>query len=499
MKFALDSKMARFVDKYTIEQMKVPSMVLMERASYAVAMKAAEVAVAFERRVRIAAVCGCGNNGADGIAAARILTWQGLPVDIIIAGNEEHASSEFIAQKEIAISSGMSFCNLSDISEYDIVVDAIFGTGLSRNIEGRYADIVEVINSANNYVISVDIPSGIDAATGRVLNRAVKADSTVTFGYHKMGMLLYPGREYSGEVTVADIGLCPLAVKEINPARYFIPEDIGGIPDRKTYSNKGTYLRTLVIAGSEDMSGAAYLSGAAAYRCGAGLVEILSHSANSEVLKKLLPEAIITSYDNTNAIEKLTQGAKRADIIILGPGLSVKPVARELVEYVLVNINKPLIIDADGLNIISNDIEMLKKHKSTVIITPHIGEMVRLTKKSKEEILSNLPVSAAGFAKENNVICVVKDAATVVAEPDNGVVYINTSGCGAMSKAGMGDVLTGVIAAMLSLGLEPFSAAAMGVYVHGLAGEYAAYETGEHSLLASDLLDKFGKIISTPK
>lgn len=496
MKFALDGTMSRFVDKYTIEQMKVPSLVLMERASYAVAMKVAEVAVAFGRNVRIAAVCGCGNNGADGIAMARILTWQGLPVDIIIAGNEEHATEEFITQKEIAVRSDMSFCNLSAISEYDILVDAIFGTGLSRNVEGRYADIVGAMNDGNNYIVSVDIPSGVDSATGGILNCAIKADSTVTFGYHKTGMLLYPGKEYSGEVTVADIGLCPLAVNEINPARYFIPEDVRRIPERKTYSNKGTYLRTLVIAGSEDMSGAAYLSGAAAYRCGVGLVEILSHKANSDVLKKLLPESIITSYDVNNAIDKLRAGMERADIIILGPGLSKSETAVNIVRYVLENTDKPLIIDADGLNIISDDVEMLKRNKATVIITPHIGEMMRLTGMGKDAILQNLPKTALDFARDNNVICVIKDAATVVTEPDTERVYINTSGCGAMSKAGMGDVLTGVIAAMMALGLEPFSAASMGVYVHGLAGECATAYRGEHSLLASDLLEEFGKILN---
>lgn len=496
MKFALDGSMAQYVDKYTIEQMKVPSLVLMERASYAVALKVAEVAVAFGRNVRIAVICGCGNNGADGIAVARILTWQGLPVDIIIAGNEEHATEEFITQKEIALRSDMSFCNLSKIPEYDILVDAIFGTGLSRDVEGRYADIINAMNAGNNYIVSVDIPSGVDSTTGRILSCAVKADSTITFGYHKMGMLLYPGREYSGEVTVADIGLCPFALNEINPARYFIPEDIKRIPERKAYSNKGTYLRTLVIAGSEDMSGAAYLSGAAAYRCGAGLVEILSHKVNAEVLKRLLPEAIITSYDENNAIDIVKDRIDRADIIILGPGLSMKETSVNIVRYVLDYTDKPLVIDADGLNIISNDIEMLKRSKATAIITPHIGEMMRLTGMSKDKILNNLCKTALDFAKDNKVVCVIKDAATVVAEPYTERVYINTSGCGAMSKAGMGDVLTGVIAAMMALGLEPFSAAAMGVYVHGFAGEYAAAEKGNHSVLASDLLEEFGKILT---
>lgn len=494
MKFALDGELSRFVDDYTIRQMGVPGLVLMERAALAVADKVAEIASDLKKDIRIGAVCGCGNNGADGIAAARILTWRGIRTDIIIAGNEEHATDEFKKQKEIAKNSNMSFSNLSDIAEYDILIDALFGTGLSRNIEGRYEEIIRTMNENDNYIISVDIPSGVDAGTGRILNIAVKADVTVTFGYYKTGMLLYPGKEYSGKVNVCDIGFCPDAIKEINPVRYFTRQDISEIPERKQYSNKGTYMRVLVIAGSEDMSGAAYLSGAAAYRCGVGLVEIFSHEKNSEILKKLLPEAIVSSYNEVNAVSLLQEKIQKADIIVLGPGLSTRPVAENMVKYILENAKIPLIIDADALNIISHNRELLKSCKTTAIITPHIGEMTRLTGLNKETILMNLTKAAADFAEEYGVVCVIKDAATVVAEPDKRV-YINTSGCSAMSKAGCGDVLTGVIAAMLALKTEPFFAASMGVYVHGLAGEYAVKNKSSHSMLASDLLDEFGKII----
>lgn len=488
MKYAVDSEISKFIDNYTIEKLGVPSMVLMERAALSVAGKVAEVAVNFNHEVKIVAVCGVGNNGADGIAAARILTWQGLKVDIVIVGDESKATPEFVKQKEIAEKSGMYFGNISTIGEYVIVIDAIFGVGLTRDVEGEYAKAVELINAGNSYVVSVDIPSGISASKGNICKVAVKADSTVTFGYHKVGMLLYPGKEYAGEVTVSDIGFSPMAVNEMNPAMYFVQEDIGRIPKRLEYSNKGTYLRALIIAGNEDMSGAAYLSGAAAYRCGVGLVEIFTHNNNTEVLKRNLPEAIVTGYDRDNVEVLLNEKLEKADVIILGPGLGTGDVSKKIVEIVLSCGNVPLIIDADGLNIIANNKAVLKTYPSTVIITPHIGEMARLTNMDKQEIVSDIIKTAKDFSDEYNVICVLKDAATIVSEPQTKRVYINNSGCGAMSKAGCGDVLTGVIAAMLALRLEPFSAAAMGVYIHGLAGEKATAGINEHSLMASDLI-----------
>ncbi|MBD5156404.1 MAG: NAD(P)H-hydrate dehydratase [Butyrivibrio sp.] len=495
MKYALDAAMSKKVDSYTINEMGVPSLVLMERAALAVASKVAEIAADFCRQVRICAVCGSGNNGADGVAAARILTWQGLPVDIIIAGDEKKGSPEFAAQVGIASNSGMTFCNISSIEEYDIVIDAVFGTGLSRGIEGAYADIINTINMCRSVTVSVDIPSGISADTGNVLGTAVRADATVTFGYNKQGLLLYPGREFAGEITVADIGFCPEAIRSLNPAMYFTAEDIDGIPVRSALANKGTYGRTLIIAGSESMSGAAYLAAAAAYKSGVGLAEVFTHSANCSVIRTLLPEAIVTGYEADNATELLEPLLKKANTVILGPGLSTDGTAVSIVKKVLTEANQPLIIDADALNIISSDTNILKSCRSTVIITPHIGEMMRLTGKDKNEILADTVGVAASFAKEYNVVCVLKNAATVVAEPDGKHrVYINNSGCAAMAKGGSGDVLTGVIAGMLALRIEPFSAASMGVYVHGLAGETAADDCGSHAVVASDILERLGKV-----
>lgn len=495
MKIALNSEMARFVDQYTIEEIGVPGVVLMEKAAMAVSEAVIKVIKEFNRNVRIAVVCGCGNNGADGIALSRILFWKGIKAEVIIVGDENKATSEFILQKTIAVNSQLVFGNISNIKEYDIIVDALFGTGLSRAITGKYADVINSINDSDSYVISVDIPSGINASDGKVLGVAVKAQMTVTFGYNKIGMLLFPGRLYADKVIVEDIGFYPFAVKDINPVKYLTDEDINEIPKRLDYSNKGTYSRTLIIAGSEDMSGAAYLSAAAAYRCGVGLVEIFSNENNAAILKTLLPEAIISGYNDENALDKLENKIKTADIIVLGPGLSTNRVAVDIVKFVLENTKTPIIIDADALNIISRNRSILKNSQSTVIITPHIGEMMRLADKSKEDILENLIFTATEFAKEYGVVCVLKDSATVIADMSGEEVYINTSGCSAMAKAGSGDVLTGVIAAMLALGLKAHRAAAMGVYIHGLAGENAVRNQSNHSMLASDMLNEFGEIL----
>ena len=497
MKFALDGEMSAKVDDYTINTMGVPSVVLMERAAYEVASKTAQIAMSFTRKVRICVVCGNGNNGADGVAVSRILTWQGLPVDIIMADVEGHHTKEMELQLNIATNSSIRFAHINDIPEYDIVIDALFGIGLSRDITGKYAQITGMINESRNVVISIDIPSGINAATGQIMGIAVRADATVTFGYNKIGMMLYPGKKYSGDITVADIGFCKDALLQINPAIYYIPEDIDGIPERIADSNKGTYGRTLVIAGSESMSGAAYMSAAAAYRTGSSYVEILSTENNCNILKTLLPEAVVTAYNSENFRDILINAVSRADTIILGPGLSTDAIAGQIVEITVEKAEVPVIIDADAINILAKNDDILKKHKSPVIITPHMGEAKRLSGLSIDELKADRVMAAREISDRYNIVCVLKDSSTVVA--CNNKVYINNSGCGAMSKAGMGDVLTGVIASMSALGYNIMTAATMGVYVHGLAGELAAEKMGEHSVVATDMLDVLGKVMEKRK
>lgn len=496
MKYALTAAMAREADRITMEEMGVPSAALMERAAEAVALKTGEIAAIFNRSVKIVSVCGCGNNGADAIAAARILSWQGLHVDIAVAGSEERASEEFIIQKNIALHSGMCFVNINDIPEYDIVIDGIFGTGFKGGIRKEYEKVISLINESKNVVVSVDVPSGTDATTGRIVNNAVKADATVTFGYVKTGLMQYPARMYAGEITVSDIGIYPWCMNRLNPPMYFTPEDLGKIPDRKPDANKGTYGRLLIIAGSRDMSGAAYMSALAAFRTGAGLVEIITHEKNRELISRMLPEAITAGYTGNDAIDLISDKLKRASCVIMGPGMSQSETAEKIVKYVTDNCEVPLIMDADALNIAAKDISVLKRCRSTVIITPHIGEMSRLTGMTAEELKDGRMEAAGRFAADNDVIVVMKDAVTVVAENNPGCrMYINASGTSGMAKAGSGDVLTGIIAGMYMMGVEPYSAAAMGVYVHGLAGEEAAAQKGINSVIATDIAEHISDVI----
>lgn len=498
MKYLLDASMARVVEMFTIDKMQVPSMVLMERAALGVATKTAELAFRFQKNPRIAAVCGVGNNGADAIAAARILSWQGLPVDIILVGDEKKGTGELEQQIQIAMNSGLSFARKDSISQYDILIDGLFGIGLNRNVENEYYEVIKSMNESQKLIVSVDIPSGIHCTTGQILKIAVEATATVTFGYLKQGLMLYPGRELAGEITVEDIGLCPEGIRSLNPPMYFTYEDIRRLPARKASANKGTYGRCLVIAGSEDMSGAAYLSGAAAYKTGVGITSIFTHEQNAQLLRKLLVEAIVIGYQPDQVLEKLEKAMEQMDYIILGPGLSLSDTSREIVNYVMTNAKVPVIIDADALNILANQISLLAKRQNTVIVTPHIGEMERLTKIPKARIKADPVRVAREFADTFRVICVLKDATTVVAEP-MGRTYLNTSGTPAMAKAGSGDVLTGILAGMLALKLEPFSAAAMGVYLHGLAGEEASEAKGEHSVMATDLIEAIGVVLKNEK
>ncbi len=497
MKKAIGTVAARNIDAYTIGTIGKPSEALMEMAAYFVAVKVAEVCLTYEHTPRILALAGTGNNGGDAVAAARILSWQGITADICIIGEKEREA--FKIQNHIAVASHIRTVRSDDISRYDIIIDGLFGTGLTRNVEGIYAKVIESVNASNATVVSVDIPSGIDASTGKTLGCSVKADHTVTFGYNKIGLMLGDGKDAAGEVTVADIGLYPDAVETQEYAMYFTAEDLARIPKRISSSHKGTYGRTLIIAGSRQYSGAAYLSALAAFRCGSGLVEIYTHKDTAPVIRQLLPEAIVTEYadgEGAAGASSLSQALERADRIVMGPGLSQSDDAVKIVGYVLENGKVPLIIDADALNIIAKmPDDTMKKYADTVIITPHIGEMARLMRLDNSEVSDDMLKAAKRYAASAGVITVLKSARSVIAAPD-GRVVINNSGCGAMSKAGAGDVLTGIIAGMLALGLDPLSAASMGVYVHGLAGERACADRGEHALIAGDIASAAGAIVS---
>ncbi len=496
MKIAIDAVTAKGLDKYSIDN-GMSSLVLMERAALAVASHVKTLAEATQSA--IIAVCGTGNNGADGIAAARILKEAGFDCHVQIVGSEDNATEEFLLQKRIAEHMGVRFINTPKYDEYNIIIDAVFGIGLSREVSGVYCDVIEGINTSRRKVVAVDISSGINASTGHISGCAVKADYTITFGYAKVGQLLFPGKEYSGKLIVENVGFLN-DYSGLNKGASYLEEYKHLIPVRKQRTNKGDYGKPLIIAGSKDMSGAAFMSAMAAYRAGAGVVTVLTHENIDKQLKSMLPEAIVKSYSDENVCLRAADSVDKASIIVLGPGISVCETSRQLVKSVLDNAQVPVIIDADALNIIAGDISLLKQTKATLIITPHVGEMMRLSRKNKDEIVADITGTALEFAKEHNVICVLKDAVSAVAAPD-GALFIATKGNPGMAKAGSGDVLTGILAAALSrddynniTGI--FKKVCLGVHLHGAAGDVARDRLGENAMLARDIIDALPDVMN---
>lgn len=500
MKYAVDAQTMNAIDQYAINTVGIPSLVLMEKA----AMKIVEqITEKHDKSERILAVCGTGNNGGDGVASARMLHELGYSVDVYLVGSKARASEQMKVQLNIIGNLGMSILNSAKISEYTVIIDALFGVGLGRDIEGIYADVIEEINASDAVVWAVDLPSGINGSNGKKLGVAIKADYTVTFGYQKLGLILYPGCEYAGTVEVVDIGFPKQAIEHIHPqAFYYEPADIQKMPQRKERSNKGTFGRVLVIAGSKNMSGAAYLSAKAAYRTGAGLVKILTDESNRAILQSMLPEAILSTYQSDCLDTKMIQRELEwATVVVLGPGIGTGEIAQKLVSFVTANIKIPLILDADAINLLADDEKYVIKNKidqnaklhlpSSVILTPHLREMSRLTKLPLHHIVSDVFTVASEYRGE--YVLVLKDARTIVVNEDQ--MYLNVSGNNGMATAGSGDVLTGVIAGLVAQGMGNFDAATMGVYLHGIAGDYAAKEKNCYSVMASDIIDALSYIL----
>lgn len=498
MRALVSSREMKQYDKNTIEYYGIASAVLMERAASAVF---GEIASRFPKKTNQALiVCGAGNNGGDGFAAARLLHLAGYGVKFLFPMRKESMTEETKAQYHAVKQYGIP--EVSEVGEepFDIVVDALFGIGLSRAIEGDLGRLIDSMGQSVAYKIAIDMPSGISADTGQALGCAFRADLTVTFGFAKIGQLLYPGAEYTGELVVADIGIDENSFLGQKPfGSYGGISEMGALlPGRSAYSNKGSYGKTLIVAGSAHMAGAAYFAAKAAYYSGCGLVRILTPNANREILLTKLPEAIITTYDpkeqnKEELLQTLDDCVRWADAVLIGPGIGTDETARLFVSAVL-SYQKKTALDADALNILSGNMALLEEAKGELAVTPHLGEMSSLTGKSIADIQSGLIREAGGFAKKYNAVCVLKDARTVVGMP-NGEFFVNTSGNHGMATGGSGDVLAGFLAGFLAQGMECGKAGILAVCLHGAAGDFAAEEKGPRGLLASDILEKLPQAI----
>lgn len=476
MKYVLKNQEMQTVDYETIHGIGIPGLVLMERASKAVADCAAQM---IDHSKRILVISGIGNNGGDALACTRILLEQDYLVDYMIVGNLEKASDDLKLQLQILKNLGYFPLEDANFHEYDLLIEGIFGVGLSREVGGVYKEMIERINACGKPVIAIDIPSGISGDSGKVLECAVRAALTVTFGGYKRGHLLYPGREYCGDTKLVSIGFHNQTIKKYATG-YTLEADDHLMPERKAYSNKGTYGKVLIIAGNEKMSGAACFAAEAALRMGAGLVKVLSDIQNRPVLQTKLPEILFGERKD------LKESLNWCDCILFGPGVGVSEETKEMLEMILDKGTKPLVIDADGLNTISRyDMEINYPHG--LILTPHLMEAARLMSCDIAQMKEDLCQNAYDLAEKYHCIAVLKDAATIVAQ-EGDLVYINQSGNDGMATGGSGDVLAGMITGLLGGGLSVHEAAVHGVYLHGLAGDHARRDLGAYSMIASDII-----------
>jgi len=577
MHYYLSGKQARDIDRYTSETIGIPGIVLMERASLELANVISELFesgtdVDCENRIsltdnqkncifpgaaskkKILAVVGTGNNGGDAVAAARILKTRGHNAHVYEVNPHGKKTDSFLIQEKIAKNLGVGFMETlpenasaedlaSAFSGFDVIIDGIFGVGLTRDVEGVYASAIKAINIVGDarkkpVIVGCDIPSGTDSDTGLIKGCAVKCDITVTFGYNKLGLLINDGRTFGGKIICKEIGLYKPATTEeakglfegvvaFEYDREDIPEKL---PARDPDSNKGTNGKVLIVAGSKDVFGAMYLCTSACCAVGAGLVKVVTHDRNRDLLMDKLPEAMVLTYDDSilersdelntplksdtglDGLEsfnaKLSESVAWADVVLIGPGLGTDDASRMLFKSTLSAMKRGqrLVLDADALNVFSGMIEDDIKNlihdtdDGSVVFTPHIGEMVRIMKglgrdTSAEEIKKNPAEAAQWVSSRTGAVCVLKDARTVVADPeDDRIIYINTTGNSGMSKGGSGDVLAGITAGLLARTKKSsqsvFETACAAVNIHGRAGDRARESVGESCMLAGNLIDE---------
>ncbi|MDR2649534.1 MAG: NAD(P)H-hydrate dehydratase [Clostridiales bacterium] len=507
----VSGKRMRRIEAAVTEKIGLPTLLMMENA----AIRLSEHCLAYLKgkvEPRVIILAGVGGNGGDGLALARHLHLKGIDVSIILTGDVSRIHGDALINLQILQKLGLCIrlfpskdnaINVPwELVSCDLVVDALFGAGLDRHIEGVYEYMIDMVNSHAPYVIAVDMPSGISADTGAVMGTAIKADVTVALGYLKTGLIIYPGAEYAGRVEVADISIpdTPLSDMEGETGILTDHEAAALLPRRPQISNKGTFGRVYAFAGSSNMPGAAFLSAAAAYKAGAGYVCACVIPSVARVLHHSLKEAVTCvlpdcgGYYHPGCLDVVSEELSRADALYAGPGIGRGPRVTEFVFRLIETARIPMVLDADALNAVSEDVDILKKIQVPCVITPHPGEMSRLTGLPVKDILENTIGVAGEFAREFGVVTLLKDARTIVTSPA-GCNYINTSGSPAMAKAGSGDVLTGVIAGFMAQGLDPYTAAKLGAYVHGKAGESAGAELSNYGVSASDLLNHISMVL----
>ena len=509
MKLVTSAEM-KDIDSNAIDKYSIPGIVLMENAGLATVNKITQIFGNELTKKRIMIFCGKGNNGGDGMVAARHLINKGVEVKVYLLSSSSEIKGNAAVNLTILQSMGAkiyTIINDKDIHRVgismiyaDLIVDAIFGIGFEGESNGVAARVIKLINESKRLILSVDVPSGLEVDTGKVYGECVNANYTVTFGLPKIGLFMEPGYRYSGKIEVADISLPAKLLNSHTLSRELVTKKWveSKLCKRSHNTHKGTYGHVLILGGSPGMTGAVYLAAMGALRSGAGLVtaaiprslNIILEQKLTEVMTLPLPEKE-KGFLGKDSLELILDMAKKVDTIVIGPGMSVSAEGEALLKELLPQLKIPVILDADGLTLFSkimmDNREFLKQIQTDMIFTPHPGEMARLCKIDSQEVQKNRLFIAEDHAKKWNVTLILKGSKTIIASPNNRT-YLNINGNPGMATAGTGDVLAGMIGAFLAQKLDIETAATVGVFLHGYAGDKAAEQVGEYSLTAMDII-----------
>ena len=495
----------RELDRLTIREYGTPGHVLMERAG----VGAAQVLLDFfgdSPPDRAVVIAGKGNNGGDGLVIARVLKRKGIACHVVLAARKRDVQGD--AKRNLQAWTRLKG-RVDEVTAEDdlpavqrqlaragVIVDALLGTGLNAPVSGIHAALIDRMNAADAPVVAVDVPSGLDADTGQVPGRAVQASVTATFGYPKLGQLLYPGAASVGRLVRVDIGIPRQALETVAPNTEVLTRSEVGrlVRARQPEAHKGDFGHLLVLAGARGKSGAALLSASAALRCGTGLVTLAGPHSLIPIFSAVLLEAM-TAAQPERADGGLKLGARRLRSAlegktgaVFGPGVGVSAETKRIAEWLLTHSRVPLLIDADGLNCVAADPTVLKAARVPVVLTPHPGEMARLVRTSTQDVQARRLDVARSVAEKTGCYVVLKGARSLVADPD-GRVCINPTGNPGMASGGMGDVLSGVIGGLLAQGYPPYDACRLGTFLHGAAADTWVRARGEAGLLARDVID----------
>ncbi|MBD3170810.1 MAG: NAD(P)H-hydrate dehydratase [candidate division Zixibacteria bacterium] len=506
----LTAEQMRNVDKRAIEGMGIPSLELMENAGAAVADELMNLFTDFVD-LSVLIICGKGNNGGDGFVVARYLEEEGVAVQCYLLGKPEELKGDAAANYNRAIGVGIKVTSIEDIADFfvqsdvDVIVDSIFGTGFHGGIRGIAAEVVERMNGLGIPVLAVDCPSGLNSTTGEVSKPCIYADYTVTLARPKVGLYIFPGREYAGEVSIVDIGIPSEAVEQEDIDLYLSTPDFlqENLPERMPQGYKGTFGYLYVLAGSVGLTGSACLTAESALRAGCGMVRMGVPASLNPIFEIKLTEVMtspLPEVDKRGCLALRGLGEIRKDIkdwanaVAIGPGIGTNHETRELIRRLVPSIEVPMVIDADGLNNLAGADEVFKQLKAPCVLTPHPGELSRLMEEPIETLTIDRFKTLREAARKFDCVIVFKGAPMLVGEP-SGTIYVSPTGNSGMGTAGTGDVLTGIIGSFLAQGMNVFEAAICGVYAVGQAGDLALEFTGNRGMIAGDIRDNISEAL----